>query len=69
MDTIDNTYQFTDCNGFSRFGKWKQTNKRQVLFYNWIDFKNLRVDQEVTYRNETLWFSPDIYDVNFKKDE
>lgn len=63
----DNTYCLVKRNGFLRTGQWKMFDNGQVLFYNWINTEDEKGHQEVTYKNETLWFSLDDYNSSFKK--
>ncbi len=61
------TYEYYDAHQTVHSGKWKLLESGKVRFYNWLNVDHKKGTYEVTYRNETLWFSPDDDLVNFKR--
>ena len=60
-------YEYYDAHQAVHSGKWKLLESGKVRFYNWLNEDHKKGMREVTYRNETLWFSPDDDLVNFKR--
>lgn len=61
------SYRLYDLNHSMTYGRWKIVENGQVLFSDWIDDENKKGYHQVTFNNETLWFSPDDADLNFRK--